>query len=132
MRNRTLALSLTAALAVALLVPALAAAAPWKSLGTATVDFAVRQQEIAVADATGVSNLVFEVRKAGVIFEGAWLVFEGGAKIDAKLRGTVSLGGRSVAFSLPADQGRLEKVIFRCVAGDGSGRAPEVTLLGAK
>lgn len=132
MRNRTLALSLTAALVVGLLVPALAAAAPWKSLGSTTVDFAVKNQEIAVADAAGVSNLVFEVRKAGVIFEGAWLVFEGGARIDAKLRGSVSLGGRSVAFSLPEGQAKLEKVIFRCAARDGSGRAPEVTLLGAK
>lgn len=132
MPTRSLVRPLMAALAVLLLLPALAVAAPWKSLGSTTVDFAVKNQEIAVADSAGVSNLVFEVRKAGVIFEGAWLVFEGGAMTDAKLRGSVSLGGRSVAFSLPADQGKLEKVIFRCAARDGSGRAPEVTLLGAK
>lgn len=132
MRNRTLALSLTAALAVALLVPALAAAAPWKSLGTATVDFAIKSQEIAVADAAGVHNLVFEVRKAGVILDGVWLVFEGGARVDAKLRGSVALGARSAVFTLPENPGKLEKVVFRCSARDGSGRAPEVTLLGAR
>lgn len=131
MRTRSLLVPLTLALAVMMLLPGLAAAA-WKNLGSTTVDFAVKQQEIAVADTAGVRNLVFEVRKAGVIFEGAWLQFEGGARLDAKVRGFVNLGERSVAFTLPEGQGKLEKIVFRCSARDGSGRPAEVTLLGAK
>ena len=129
-RVHALLAGLAIAAVLALILPAAASAAPWRSLAAASLDPAASKEELAVQAEPGMRHLVLEVRKAGLVVKGLSLHLAGGEVVDLKFYQRLAAGERSRVVALPTDRGAVEKITLRYAASSGPDRPVELTLLG--